>query len=480
VSVVDDDIIESVFKDVLPGPGLALLLAEQEHDRLDDYDIIEMARAARRLASWAASLEYGAIAELSVRRKSQGEKMGAWDSEVGEWVSDEIAAALTLAGGTAAREVVVAEQLSDTLPATFQALYEGRIDADKAKAIATGLCGVPTETARQVEQQVLPAAPAQTCAQLRHAVRAAVRAADPEVHEQRRRLAEDARRLELWDTDQGTSDLTGRDLPATAATTAYNRINAIAQALKSDGDVRSIDQLRADILLDLIHNRRPTSQPLPAPTRRGSTPSSDTEIPLDGTDHGGAGRAIDGDFRQERAASINSAQDTGKDRDERAIADAVADAVHGQLTGLTAGLHRDGRQYGSQATLVREASRRIKEVVADLGSRWCVTTANADGHIIRHGADSYRIPAAMRRTVQTRDVTCRFPGCRRRATLCDIDHTVAHHKGGPTCPCNLAILCRRHHRLKQRPEWQIIQIWPGVLLWIAPTGHWYLTTPTRE
>jgi hypothetical protein len=54
---------------------------------------------------------------------------------------------------------------------------------------------------------------------------------------------------------------------------------------------------------------------------------------------------------------------------------------------------------------------------------------------------------------------------------------VPHHKGGATCLCNVSLLCRRHHRLKQRPEWRLIQIWPGVLLWIAPTGHWYITGP---
>jgi hypothetical protein len=38
-------------------------------------------------------------------------------------------------------------------------------------------------------------------------------------------------------------------------------------------------------------------------------------------------------------------------------------------------------------------------------------------------------------------------------------------------------LCRRHHRLKQDPDWELFQLWPGVLLWVSPTGHWYLATP---
>jgi hypothetical protein len=485
VSVVDDDIIESVFTDVPPGPGLAVLLATREPDRLDDFDLIEMARAARRLASWAASLEYGAIAELSARRKTQGERVGAWDSEVGEWVSDEVAAALTLSGGTAARRVVAAEQLTGTLPGTLRALAEGLIDAEKAKVIADGVCGTGPVMARWVEQRVLASAPTQTCAQLRHAVRAAVRDGDPDAHERRRKAAEEARRVELWDTDAGTGDLVGRDLPAMAAATAYNRINAIAHALKSDGDPRGIDQLRADVLLDLIHNRRPTPHTPDVPTPsaghaaeihrapgheaglRPSIPPAAHPTAAD-INRGHAIAGSDGTPKHDDSAHHDQA-------DGPVVAGAVAQALRHQLGGLTDRLTRDGRRRGGQAALVAEAARRIKEAVADLGSRWCVTDKPGI-----HGADTYRIPAAIRRTVQTRDATCRFPGCRRAAARCDIDHTLAHHKGGPTCPCNLAILCRRHHRLKQRPEWQITQIWPGVLLWIAPTGHWYLTTPPRE
>ncbi|HYY45255.1 MAG TPA: HNH endonuclease signature motif containing protein, partial [Actinomycetota bacterium] len=122
--------------------------------------------------------------------------------------------------------------------------------------------------------------------------------------------------------------------------------------------------------------------------------------------------------------------------------------------------------------------RRVKASLADLTARWCRTSTGQVGP--RHGSGSYQIPAAMRRIVQRRDVTCRFPGCRRQASHADIDHTVPYHHGEATCPCNLAILCRRHHRLKQRPEWTLVHLSPGVLLWISPTGHWYLVAPPRR
>jgi hypothetical protein len=257
--------------------------------------------------------------------------------------------------------------------------------------------------------------------------------------------------LELWPTDEGTSDLSGRDLPTGEAEAAFNRINAIAQAMKADGDSRTIDQLRADVLIALIRNQQPR------PSDRDPQSSKTTDSP------------------EQRTAK---AEDSGKDM--RGTAFAIADVLRNEVASLTGNIDRDGRARGGQAALVREAARRVKEALAELSSRWCVTTTDSNGTTIRHGVPSYRVPAGMRRELQNRDETCLFPGCRRRAAQCDVDHTIAHHKGGPTCPCNLATLCRRHHRLKQHPEWQTIQVWHGVLLWIAPAGHWYLTGPPRS
>ncbi|HEX6471892.1 MAG TPA: DUF222 domain-containing protein, partial [Streptosporangiaceae bacterium] len=245
MTVAEVEFAQPGFAETPPGPGLALLLDEQECDRLDDFDVVEMACAARRLASWVASLELRAIAELAARRKVQGKKLGAWDSEVGEWVTDEIAAALTLSCGTAAHLVVMAEQLAESLPLTFAALQTGRVDAAKARVIADGLRSAQPDVAADVERRVVPAAPDQTCAQLRYAVRKAIAEVDPEGCAERRRLAEEARCLELWESDEGTADLTGRHLPGAAASAAWNRVNAIAAALKADGDERTIDQLRA-------------------------------------------------------------------------------------------------------------------------------------------------------------------------------------------------------------------------------------------
>jgi hypothetical protein len=50
--------------------------------------------------------------------------------------------------------------------------------------------------------------------------------------------------------------------------------------------------------------------------------------------------------------------------------------------------------------------------------------------------------------VRCRDLTCRWPGCDRPATECDIDHTIPYAAGGPTHASNLKCYCRTHHLVK--------------------------------
>jgi hypothetical protein len=92
----------------------------------------------------------------------------------------------------------------------------------------------------------------------------------------------------------------------------------------------------------------------------------------------------------------------------------------------------------------------------------------------------YRPSPTLQQLIRTRHTTCCFPGCRRPARTCDVDHTIAYDDGGPTCPCNLSPLCRRHHQLKQTEGWMLIQPTPGTLVWLTPAGRRYTTLPSQH
>ncbi|WP_131801657.1 HNH endonuclease signature motif containing protein [Klenkia soli] len=98
-------------------------------------------------------------------------------------------------------------------------------------------------------------------------------------------------------------------------------------------------------------------------------------------------------------------------------------------------------------------------------------------------ASRYTPTAAQYRYLRARDRHCRFPGCRQVARACDADHVIPydHHNptaGGPTCVRNLAMLCRRHHRLKTHsPGWRFQMGADGTLHVTTPGGTTRTTRP---
>ncbi|QIM22494.1 HNH endonuclease [Phycicoccus sp. HDW14] len=92
---------------------------------------------------------------------------------------------------------------------------------------------------------------------------------------------------------------------------------------------------------------------------------------------------------------------------------------------------------------------------------------------------AYRPNARLAAFVRARDVHCRFPGCTVYARYCDLDHVIAW-QAGPTSAANLVCLCRRHHRVKQRPGWSTHLDSDGTYWVTDPTGRTRTTDPPDQ
>lgn len=98
---------------------------------------------------------------------------------------------------------------------------------------------------------------------------------------------------------------------------------------------------------------------------------------------------------------------------------------------------------------------------------------------------AYAPTAAMRRHLQARDQHCRFPGCRMPVHRSQIDHNHDHAKGGKTSIDNLSHLCVGHHSLKhpdiaERYRWRARQLAGGDIEWTSPLGRVYTDASPRR
>jgi hypothetical protein len=411
---------------------------------LPDQELIEAMAAARAIASRAQAIELAAVAELARRRFAEDDAPAVEAISPRDYLTEEVAQALTLTSASADGLVRFATDLIERLPGTFSALAAGDIDYLKARTLWHCTGQVSDEIATEIETRVLPRASRQTTGEIRAKTRRLVRRLDPQALRQRREAAQRRRDVTLLGTDDDTAQLLGADLPADAASAAYGRVCAIAAGLKRDGDDRGIGQLRADVFLALLRGTLTTTEP-----------------PADST----------APFPAERAGR----RDVDWSGIDDAAADTIAAAVREEFTALASDVPDRHRRLG---LLIAQAGARVTESLAALRVHWCLPGHEGS----RHGGSQcagrgYRVPAAMRRLIEFRDRRCCFPGCRRPTRHCDIDHSIPFHRGGPTCPCTLTLLCRRHHRLKQTKGWRVEHLWPGVILWIGPTGHWRITAP---
>ena len=113
-----------------------------------------------------------------------------------------------------------------------------------------------------------------------------------------------------------------------------------------------------------------------------------------------------------------------------------------------------GRGPGGPVPLDAEAVRALVAADETATMRRLVTDP-LTGHLLDRGRSTYAVPAALRDFVVTRDGTCRFPGCHRRAGLAQIDHAIPWDQGGTSDRANLGALCVRHHQLKTHAGWTI-------------------------
>jgi hypothetical protein len=468
-----------------PGPDLAQIVATTiagGYADLGESEHIGVLGAWQRLISWAQAGQAGALTALTERRKLQSFELDR--PSLFEHLDDEVAAALHLTCYSADRILSIAAGLA-RLCDVHAALSRGELDLPRACLFVEQLAALPDEAAKDIVDSLLDRARDMTTGQLRAALARAVLAADPEAAERRKETARKEAEVQIWSEPSGNAALVGRELRPSEVVTANERLSALARWLKSRGVEGSVDQLRAAVFVALLNGR--SVQSLVPPQAEDAFATKDASSGDAATPDAATSGAAVSDWPQlmgtinltmPMSSWLGLANSPGELASYGPV-DAVtgqelADAMTGDtqwcltLTDQTgrAAAHACARKGpGPGCTGIRWAAH-LKDRLQFLETSPC-------GHSRQSAA--YTPPYRLRHLVEIRQRTCSFPGCRRAARRCDLDHTVPFDQGGPTCECNLAPLCRRHHQAKQAPSWHLHQHQPGVMTWRLPGGRVYET-----
>ena len=334
--------------------------------------------------------------------------------EAHEFAAPEVAVALHLTRRSAEQRVETAVNLRLRLPTAWEMLQRGEIDVARAKVMLRSTEHVSQTLAREVVGRVAEDASDLTTGQLRVRIQRLCLEADGEAAKKAYERRVEDRRCESAMNPEGTANLLIIDAPPDQVAQASANVDAMARSLQEIiGETRTLDQLRTDVALDLLAG------------------------------HG-----------------------TGKSR-SRPIVEMRVDAT------TLADLDERAAEIPGMGPVIADVARQFVARHPHAEWRYAVTH---NGSVAESGITRRRPTSGLRRRVEVRNPTCVHPGCRMPSTACDLDHTKAYSEGGPTSDCNLAPLCRHHHRVKHQGGWQLKRLDDGIYQWISRLGHTYITS----
>jgi hypothetical protein len=365
-----------------------------------------------------------------------------------------------------------------------------RIIEDETKVLSA-------EDAATADAVLAEAAGSLAFGKLRSAAHRLVLELDPESAERRKQAARQDAHVRTFREDSGNAGMVARELPPDEVLASWQHVEQRALDLRAAGLPGTLQELRVQAYLDLLQERdsRP-AEPVPDSTGLvGPDDTGELGSPQDDGNGGGPGGGSGPGGPASSPRGNGRARRLGPDGGPSFAAlmniTVPWSALIGQ-SGVPADVAGFGLADAADARALAAAAAR------DPRTRWCMTVLHPDGTAAAHGcapgrhpppgtgdptatpgpdppsgtspqdwlrvrltpiargtcghADAepgYRPSRKLQHLVKVRNARCTAPGCGRPAARCDLDHTVAWDQGGLTCECDLAPLCRHHHRCKQ-------------------------------
>ncbi|WP_290051833.1 DUF222 domain-containing protein [Amycolatopsis solani] len=208
--------------------------------RMKDDQVVDLIRDTDAEISKLQAVQLRAIANLSVRRRQAPS------------AASEVALALSITEHRARAIVSAASALIVRLPRMLNLMDDGRLDLYRAMKVTDATAWLSHEHVGAVDATLEDRIEGRNATQVRRAATYAAAHADPEGAALRTEQKLVERRFVLHHQDTGVTHLSVNNAPTEKATAAYARIDKAARALKTPEEARSLDQLRADVAMDLL------------------------------------------------------------------------------------------------------------------------------------------------------------------------------------------------------------------------------------
>ena len=445
-------------------------------------DLAAEVDGAQKVINAASAVQVVRVAQYAAGELEQ-EVSGAWVEvdhplgHLGEFAADCFGPMLAMSAVAAGRKVEAAAALASRLPGTLTAMSSGALDSWRATIIASELSEASDASCAAVEAQILPPVLSETPGQVTRRVRRVLALVDADAV----RLKAAKERLGRFVTAY-PSQVPGltrwvASLPAADSAACWAAIDDLAHRMRGDDPTRTLEQCRADALVDLMLTNVAVTTTvtlmIPVQTATVDEPHDSLERDLivrhdETPDSLRAGAASRQPGESPQPCSLAMVDDFGQ---PTAHLNPLTEPTWAQVCAMGYEIPGIGVIGGDVvAAILGRFDTRIARVLLDQRTGVVIETCIAE----------YLPDKAMRHFIQKRDGCCRFPGCRRNARRCEPDHIMPFSAGGPTAIWNLVALCKHHHRVKHGAGWTLTMTSDGECLWTDPHQRQYVTHPVNH
>ncbi|WP_197681508.1 HNH endonuclease signature motif containing protein [Actinopolymorpha singaporensis] len=244
-------VLPAGLAEMSPGPALAVAVASVDRAACNGWELEELLKAQRRLVCWSEAECLTTVNELAHAVPGMPD-LPAERSATPDPFTPEVLEPLLGWTGHHAHWVMAMATALPRLPRVREALASGGLEITEARVIVDRITDAKPDLWDIIENALFPKVLDLRGGLLRAKVEAEVVKADPEAAAKRHKAKRSARDVAIWPAVDGVADLSIRGLSADQAAEAFGYVDAVARAVKSTGDSRTLGQLRADVAASLL------------------------------------------------------------------------------------------------------------------------------------------------------------------------------------------------------------------------------------